>query len=549
MLKELHIHNFALIESLDLNFSNGFSVFTGETGSGKSIILGALNLIMGERADYGVIRDTEKKTVVEAVFDIQKLGLESFFQLNDLDYHDETLIRREIAANGKSRAFVNDTPVSLAVLNELTGNLIKIHSQYHTYALKSKKFQMELIDGLADVNLVDFQMKYKQWKALNTTIQTLETAIAQAEKETDYNRFQIEELEALQLDKVNYEALEQQLTQLENASDIIQQYQAITQVIEGEYGIITPLNALSSQLQKATSLHPKLAEISQRIISVIAEIKDIHNDAVDGVDSVSINEEKQYELEQQLDGYFRQMKKHQTITQDALMQVLNDFRSQNSSTDEMQQKLEEARILYTELTVELTELAQKNHHQREKAKGTIETSIATLLEQLKLQGAKMVIQLTKLDAFNEFGCTEVELLFTSNKGSEPKAIEKAASGGELSRLMLSIERLLSVKKKLPTLILDEIDTGVSGEVALKVGQMLGEMGQNMQLFAITHLPQVAAQGQYHFKVYKIEDNAVTKTFVQPLTTEERFVEIASLMSGDKITESAIENAKNLMTTR
>jgi DNA repair protein RecN (Recombination protein N) len=546
MLKELHIRNFALIESLDLNFSNGFTVFTGETGSGKSIILGALNLIRGERADYSVIRDESQKTSVEAVFEIEGLNLESFFQQNDLDFQNETIIRREIASNGKSRAFVNDTPVSLTILNDLTFHLIKIHSQFHTYALKSKKFQLELIDGLAGISLANYQGKYKEWKALNVTITSLEKALHQAAKDADYINFQLTELNELQLDSLNYSDLEQKLTQLENAKEIIHYFSLVDHAVENENGVLSPLNSLASQLQRGSSLHPKLAEIQQRVQGVIAEIKDIHEESVDALDTVSIDEEKQVELAQKLDVYNRQLKKHQAINQEELMRVLAEFSLQNSSTEEMQKAVEEAKEKYKKLTLELEQLAQEIHLQREQVRSTIELQIAELLDKLKLVGARMVVELTKLTTLNEFGCTEIELLFTSNKGSEPKAIEKAASGGELSRLMLSIERLLSAKKNLPTLLLDEIDTGVSGEVALKMGQMLGEMGQNMQLFSITHLPQVAARGQHHFKVFKKESNNVTKTFVTNLTHEERLVEIASLMSGENVSEVAIENAKLLM---
>lgn len=546
MLKELHIRNFALIESLDLNFSNGFTVFTGETGSGKSIILGALNLIRGERADYSVIRDESQKTSVEAVFEIEGLNLESFFQQNDLDFQNETIIRREIASNGKSRAFVNDTPVSLTILNDLTFHLIKIHSQFHTYALKSKKFQLELIDGLAGISLANYQGKYKEWKALNVTITSLEKALHQAAKDADYINFQLTELNELQLDSLNYSDLEQKLTQLENAKEIIHYFSLVDHAVENENGVLSPLNSLASQLQRGSSLHPKLAEIQQRVQGVIAEIKDIHEESVDALDTVSIDEEKQVELAQKLDVYNRQLKKHQAINQEELMRVLAEFSLQNSSTEEMQKAVEEAKEKYKKLTLELEQLAQEIHLQREQVRSTIELQIAELLDKLKLVGARMVVELTKLTTLNEFGCTEIELLFTSNKGSEPKAIEKAASGGELSRLMLSIERLLSAKKNLPTLLLDEIDTGVSGEVALKMGQMLGEMGQNMQLFSITHLPQVAARGQHHFKVFKKESNNVTKTFVTNLNYEERLVEIASLMSGENVSEVAIENAKLLM---
>lgn len=546
MLKELHIQNFALIESLDLNFSNGFSVFTGETGSGKSIILGALNLILGERADYGVIRYANKKTIVEAVFSIQKLTLEDFFTENDLDYAEEVFIRREIASNGKSRAFINDTPVSLNVLNELTSQLIKIHSQYHTYALKSKKFQMDLIDGLAGVQLTEYQRDFKRWKQTLTEINQLENQISQAVKEADYVRFQIEELQSLNLEQVDYEVFEKQLTQLENATEIIQQLNNITQVLDSESGVLPLLRGLNSSLLKVGNLHPKLNEQQERIQSVIAELKDINEDASDTVDTIAIDEEKQYEIAQLLDNYNRQIKKHQVANQEELKKVLHQFLSENSSSEKMEERLKQIKEECEQLFLKLSKQAQEIHTTRLNAKADIEKNIATLLMQLKLADARVVVELTTTEDLREDGCSEIALLFTSNKGSELKPIEKAASGGELSRLMLSIERLLSESRNLPTLILDEIDTGVSGEVALKIGQMLGEMGENMQLFAITHLPQVAARGQQHFKVHKKEVDNVTNTYVLPLDKEERLLEIAGLMSGENISAAAIENAKILM---
>ncbi len=546
MLTKLHIRNFALIEELDICFSSGYTVFTGETGSGKSIILGALNLILGERADYGVIRDASQKTIVEAIFDLKELKLQPFFQANDLDFSEETLIRREIASNGKSRAFINDTPVSLAVLNELTSQLIKIHSQYHTYSLKSKKFQLELVDDLAGVQLKNYQADFKAWKQLQAKIQQLEEQLQQQLKDTDYVQFQIEELSALKLENTNFEEIEQQLNQLENATEIIQQFANVNSSLDGEYGIISPLRQLVSQLNKTQNLHPKLAEFNNRLQAVISELQDISEDASDTAETISIDGETQTLLESQLDFYNRQLTKHHVKTQVELAEILKNYLASNSSTEQLESELNELKNTYQQLSKSLQTQAETIHQQRVNAKNAIEKNVENLLEQLKLNGARFVIQLTKTDTLSETGNTEIEILFTSNKGSEPKAIDKAASGGELSRLMLSLERLLSEKVKLPTLLLDEIDTGVSGEVALKIGEMLREMGQNMQLFSITHLPQVAAKGQHHFKVYKTEQNGVMQTFVKQLDSEEKLVEIAGLMSGENVNSAAIENAKILM---
>lgn len=546
MLSKLHIRNFALIEAVELDFSDGFTVFTGETGSGKSIILGALNLILGERADYSVIRNKNAKTVVEAHFHLNEKKYFNFFKEQDLDYSDETIIRREISAAGKSRAFINDTPVDLATLNALSSQLVKIHSQYHTYALKSKKFQMQLIDELAQVALEEYQKSFKDWKKLQLRIQELEEQLNQSLKDADYIQFQLEELEQLQLFDTDFEAIEMQLSQLENATEIIQQLVAVDTALDGEYGVLTSLNSLYTQLNRSRNLHPKIEELADRVHSTIVELKDIGDEATESGSSISIDEETQTILAGKLDLYNRQLKKHNVLTQSELKAIAESYRNFSTSTENLEQELAEAKNTYQKLSTTLWEVAAKIHAHRMEKKSAIEEAIVFHLEQLKLNGARVEIRLHKTEELTETGCSSVELYFTSNKGSEPKPIDKAASGGELSRLMLTLERLLSEKTELATLILDEIDTGVSGEVALKMGQMLGEMGTNMQLFSITHLPQVAAKGKEHFKVYKAEENNQTLTFVKKLNEQERLNEIAGLMSGETINEAAIENAKILM---
>jgi len=393
MLSRLHIRNFALIESIDLNFSNGFTVFTGETGSGKSIILGALNLILGERADYSVIRDSQKKTVAEAVFEIKELDLQSFFEENDLDYSDEVVVRREIAAGGKSRAFINDTPVQLSILNQLVSQLIKIHSQYHTYTLKSRKFQMDLVDGLIGLNLKSYQEKFKSWKQLKIKIRELEDQLNQSAKEADYIQFQIEELNSLRLNENNFEALEKQLEQLENATEIIQQFALVNSAVEGEYGVLSPLSTLKSQLAKVTGLHPKFEEFESRIQSLIIELKDINDEATDVAASVSVDEERQAVISSQLDFYNRQLRKHQVNSQAELKKILEQFLSESSSSERLEKELNSFKAEYERLTSELNQLAENIHRDRLSGKPVIERQAEELLEQLKLPGAKMVIRI------------------------------------------------------------------------------------------------------------------------------------------------------------
>lgn len=546
MLRELHIRNFALIESVDLLFAKGFTVFTGETGSGKSIILGALNLILGERADYTVIRNQEEKTVVEAVFSLDNKLFGNFFQINDLDFLPETIIRREINAKGKTRAFINDTPVQLNVLQNLTSQLLKIHSQYHTYSLKNKDFQLNLLDNLSHINTEGFQLLYKEWNYLKREIHSKEEQLLHFTKEADYINFQLEELKNAKLDVLHYEAIEQELTQLQNAGEILQQFSNIEHTLEDEQGVIALLNILRNQLNKSASLHTKLSESKERLDSVILELKDISNGVTESSERLTLDPETQQLLTEQVNLFNKLLQKHQVSTQEELIEIRDQYAQQSDSNISLEEELLQLKNQFSQLEKSLYEEADQLHQQRLSAKPLIEKELISLLGQLKLENSKVDIQLRKTEVLNELGQSEVSILFSPNKGVEPKPIDKTASGGELSRFMLCLERMLSEKMALPTLILDEIDTGVSGDVALKMGQMLNEMGKNMQLFAITHLPQVAAKGQNHFKVFKEERGKETKTFVSNLTYDERLLEIAGLMSGEEVNDAAIANAKILM---
>lgn len=546
MLTALTIRNFALIDHLELHFSKGFTVFTGETGSGKSIILGALHLIMGERADYDVIRDNSSKSVVEATFRIEKNDFSFFFDENNIDFFEETIIRREIYPSGKSRAFVNDTPVQLNILQKLSSRLVKIHSQYQTYSLKSKRFQLQLIDDLSGIELHAYQQEFHKWKHLQQKVHIVKEQLSEAEKQMDYIQFQIEELEQLQLDKYNYSELESQLRLLENATEIIRLFNVTNLCLSSENGIIYQLNNLSSQLLKSNQLHPELKNLSERLHSIIMELKDMDETAVNTAENLEIPLDEKEVLMAKTDAFNRMLQKHRCDNQADLQSLLVDFQNKNTSTEETKEDYHRLQKQLKEQVIKVKEMAIEIHQERQLHTGGIIQQIVMQLKELKLPDAQLSIQVQPLEELNEYGASDVEIYFTSNKGSELKPITKAASGGELSRLMLVLEKLLSEKKELPTLLLDEIDTGVSGEVALKMGNILKEMGENMQLFTITHLPQVAAKGQHHLKVYKEELSGRTITSVRPLSTEERFVEIASLMSGEEINEAAIENAKILM---
>ncbi len=548
MLVQINIQNFALIASAQLNFKSAFTVITGETGSGKSILLGALNLILGERADYGVIRNQEEKTAVEATFHLQGFGLESFFEMHDLDYMQETIIRREISAQGKSRAFVNDTPVQLAILKELSEKLVHIHSQHDTLALKSNHFQMELLDVLADNTALrtSFKKEFTDWKKLTKKLSDTKAHYAKVLLEADYNQFQWEELNQLNLDKISYANLESELNAVENMEEIKAGFASIVQYVSEERGIGDLLSLLKSNLDKVKQLHPNLNGLSERIIATLIELKDISEEAEAQLEGLEVDPKRQMELLEKMDQYNRVILKHQVQTQEDLMMIFNEL-----SSSQLDKTALEVEIIHLEKEVENLEIkvqqSAKALHDNRTSKGPeVAQRLVEILTELKLENSVLRFDLEKTEKMDDTGFSKLTILFSPNKGISPKPIEKAASGGELSRFMLALQLLLSAKKQLPTLLFDEIDTGVSGEVAQKIGNVLKQMGEQMQVLAITHLPQVAGKGTHHWKVEKTQSSDQTLTQVRVLTHEERVEEIARLMSGENINEAALANAKALM---
>lgn len=545
MLKRLSIQNFALIENIELIFDYGFTVLTGETGSGKSILLGALRLILGERADYAVIRDADKKTVVEATFCIEKLNLKSFFDANDLDYSTDTIIRREIHALGKSRAFINDTPVHLTVLKDFTTLLIHIHSQHHTLNLKDKAFQLTLLDTLVDTRDLrsSVGILYKKWKLEEKNLIALREEIAQALRESDFNSFQLEELKRLNLSLNDFTKIEEDVNRGEKSEEIKLSFVRICSLIHDENGLLDQLVPL---VKMNTFGDAKLGELAERLASVKIELQDIVASAEDGLETLEISPEEHHRQIILLDAYNSAVKKHSVRAQSELIQLqewLSLAVSQVENADEelatKSKQVEDMRNRFEEKAQELSAL-------RKSRAGSVEMTIGEYLTQLKLNDAVVKFHIEQ-SAPSETGIDAMGLLFSANKGMEPQSIEKIASGGELSRLMLILQHLMSSKQQLPTLIFDEIDTGVSGEVAQRIGELLKSMGDNLQLLAITHLPQVAAKGSQHLKVLKrntTEGKTVTELI--KLFDDKRVEEVARLMSGAEINVAALENARNLM---
>lgn len=544
MLKTLTVNNFALIETATLDFNNGFTVITGETGSGKSIMLGALRMILGERADFNVIRDQNKKTIVEGVFDLSNLNLIEFFDENDLDYLAETIVRREIHAKGKSRAFINDTPVQLTVLKMLMDKLIHIHSQHHTINLKSKSFQLELLDVWSEHTALKKELTelYDKWKNKEKLLENLKETAVNKKNEADFNKFLLEELAVLSLENTDYEEIEQQLNRAEKFEDIKRSFQLIIENIDGERGA----NLLLNEIKKnCTTSDPKLESLAARIEQARIELVDVASSASDEILDLEMEPRNTEELIQKLDKFNTALKKHNCSSQQELMKVEEELSNNIAITDNIDNEIKEAEEIVQNLKEKVLNLASKLSKSRKDNAPRLTSEIINLLDGLKLPESRLDFDFDQKE-ISANGLDNVSLLFSPNKGLNLQPIEKAASGGELSRLMLVIQYILSKRKKLPTVIFDEIDTGVSGEVAERIGIHLKAMGDYMQLMAITHLPQVAGKGENHICVRKNNADNATFTIFEYLNDDARVDEIAKLMSGSKVNQAAIDNAKNLM---
>lgn len=548
MLCHLRINNFALIEHLDLSLEKGYSVITGETGSGKSILLGALELLLGERADFSLIGPVSEKASVEAEFDLSSFDLKSIFEQNDIDYSDQTIVRREINQSGRSRAFINDTPVQLNILKELTSRLVYIHSQYNTLELKSKQFQLDVLDVLSGLmsERAIFGQLYEEHKSKHNDLKKLKADLADLLKQKDYNQFQLQELDELNLLKVNFSEMEKEFNLIENSKDIKIVLALFNDRLSADQGMLSSLAELKSNLDKIKHFDTDLEDYFKRINSVLVELKELDSDVNRKLDAVDIDPAKLDELTQRLDKYNHLLRKHNVNEQRELIELFDSFSQSIEGTEKIEERIDSLEIEVNSLYKRLFDAGNHLHEGRIAKITEIEGNIQSLLSDLKLVDTRFNFHLRKKEEISATGITDIVMLFSANKGMEPIAIEKAASGGELSRVMLALQKLISEKKQLPTVLFDEIDTGVSGEVAQKIGTLLDKMSNQVQLLAITHLPQVAAKAKHHFKVEKSLVNERTLTSVRLLNEEEHIHEVARLMSGEEISDAAILNAKNLM---
>jgi len=548
MLSKIWIKNFALIQELNFDFKKGYTVITGETGSGKSILLGAINLILGERADFSLIGPDSNKTFVEAEFNITDLNLKDWFLSNDVDYEQPCLVRREINNQGRSRAFVNDTPVSLQQVKQLTERLINIHSQHRTTALRDKNFQGEILDVLAGIEqeVLEFSADYNTFKSEIKKLRDEEERVAKADANRDYLTFQLEEITMLNLESNVYSKLEEELGLQQNMDDIILSLDAISNSLVDDAGSLPLLKTLKSKLERSKIEDAKLVDLTLRLNSSILELEDIAADSSSYLDRLEKNPERLIELTTKIDAYNRVLQKHKSSSQLELMELENNWKSQLSLATEGQAQILEMKASLERYESKLNDRAKKIHEKRQNGALKIQKQVTVLLDELKMPNTTLQFELTPTVELNSKGRTAVSLLFSTNKGIPVQPIEKIASGGELSRLMLAIQCLISENKHLPSIIFDEIDTGVSGEVAQKIGKLLNRMGKNLQLIAISHLPQVAGKATSHIKVEKFEKSGRTLSSLKQLSKEERVEEIARLMSGEDINEAALINAKSLM---
>ena len=551
MLKRLHISNFALINEMEVSFPGNLTVITGETGAGKSIFLEALSLALGKRADLSALNLKTKKCIIEAEFSAANLDLNDFFLEHDLDFEPNLILRREINADGKSRSFLNDSPVSLSVLKLLSEKLIDIHSQHQTLLLNQSNFQLELLDTFAESLKIfkEYKIEFSSFTKSKIELQSLQEQEKLAKKELDYFQFLYSELEETEIKAGLLSGLEEESSKLENSEIIKSNLLAASNAISGnEINILIDLGKTKQSLQSLSKYSKNYSLLSDRIQSLYIELKELSSDIEDAANEVVFDSDKLSQVNIKMDKLNRLLKKHQVNTEEDLLKIksdienkLNQFNSIENTIISKQKLIQISQNNCLKLSEELTKLRTKATH-------GIEQTIKKTLAELSMENAIFKIVLSQKSDLGINGLDELKFLFTANKGAELNELQKVASGGELSRLMLSLKALLASKKQLPTIIFDEIDTGVSGDVADKIGEILLSMGNNMQVIAITHLPQMASKGNHHLFVYKKDDEDKTVSYIKQLNKAERINEIAKMLSKSNPTVSAIKNATELLSS-
>lgn len=550
MLKSLYIKNYALIDSLEIDFEQGFSVITGETGAGKSIILGALALILGQRADTKAIKQGENKCIIEGCFDVSAYDLKEFCEEKDIEFDANSyILRREILAGGKSRAFINDSPVSLTDLKDLGSQLIDVHSQHQNLLLADSRFQMQIVDALAGNKtlLKEYQKAFHQYKQAQKALSELRDSIKRSKEEEDYLRFQYEALKEASLSEGEQEELEGKLELLNHAEEIKSSlFKIHTLLSEDERGIVSALKESLNTTSSLSRVFPKSEEIAQRIDTAYIDLKDLSSEVEKLANDVEFNPEILASVETRLDLIYSLQKKHHVSTIGDLLQLFDDIALKIEKIDSSDQQLESLEKELKQKEDHLSVLAQQLTDSRLAVIPQIEKELVEKVAYLGMPNVRFQCKMNALDAPTVYGADELVFLFSANKNVPLQPVANIASGGEISRLMLCLKSMIAGATALPTIIFDEIDTGVSGEVADKMGQIMSDFGQKMQIIAITHLPQIAAKGKVHYKVYKSDEDNSTVTHLIRLSDEERLDEIARMLSGAVVTDAAIQNAKSML---
>ena len=549
MLSKLSIKNYALIAELNVSFANGLTCITGETGAGKSILLGGLSLVLGKRADLSTLRNKDGKCIIEAEFEISNYGLAPFFTENDLDYENITIIRREILPSGKSRAFINDTPVNLDVLSRLGKRLIDVHSQHQTLQLADNEFQFKVIDSLAGNKqvLVEYTNRLNAYKNTSRELSNLMEFQGNAIKEHEYNTFLLKELEGIDLQEGMLKELEEQYGQLSNVETIVEQLARGHHLLTDEQvGVLNLLLELKQVANKLSSFGTAYESLEQRIQSVFIEIDDIGSELQDLLENADMNPQLLDEVNTKLQTLHDLQKKHGVQEISQLLHIRDELSEKVDATENIESTIAAKQKELTSLEMELNNLASSISKSREKVIPKLISQLQEQLHSLGMPSARFRIELVPAKDFKTHGKEDLLFLFSANKGSNYGDLKKVASGGELSRIMLSIKSILSRYESLPTMMFDEIDAGVSGEISNRMGDIMYGMSKTMQIFAITHLPQVASKGDHHFKVYKEDKHNTTQTNMKELSPDERVVELAEMLGGKELSDSAMAHARQLL---
>ncbi|MEN8787806.1 MAG: DNA repair protein RecN [Flavobacteriales bacterium] len=548
MLSKIKIKNYALINELEIDFNSGFSAITGETGAGKSIILGALGLTLGERVDGAVLNEASEKCVIETWFGIKELNLQSFFVEHELDYESESILRREILPSGKSRAFINDTPVSLAILKQLSEKLIDVHSQHQTLLLNTNEYQLSIVDANAKNYELkkEFKLEFEVHKKLKSELENLKEKEAKLKSDLDYFQFQFDELDALNLEGVHQEEMQEELDLLNNAEFIKSSFNKAFELLDNELGIISQLQDVSHSLSSVSDSSKKTKEIYERIQSSLIELEDVKSEIEETNEDVVFDSDRIEVLTEKLNLLQTAFQKHRTESVSELVEVRNGIEENLVLASNFDSEIEKLSGKVTESYTLVEKTGGKLTKSRTAVFKSIESEINEMLLGLGMKDAQIQLKIENKTEYSQNGIDSIQFLFKANKGGSFNPIAKVASGGELSRLMLCIKTNLAQKKQLPSLIFDEIDTGVSGDIASKMAEMMRKISANSQVLAITHLPQIASKGDSHFKVYKTTDEYATYTKMKVLDKESRVVEIAKMLSGSVISDAALDNAKSLL---